>query len=63
MTSELKLPRYYADRYFRQAGRLSKDRLVGAFEKLAALEQALKSGKADPSVGLELLVVDLVSSR
>jgi DNA polymerase-3 subunit delta len=59
ITSELKLPRYYADRYFRQASRLSRDRLREAFERLAALEHALKSGKADPATGLELLVTEM----
>ena len=59
ITAELKIPRYYADRYFRQAGRLSKERLVAAFEQLASLEQALKTGKTDPGAGLDLLVADL----
>jgi DNA polymerase-3 subunit delta len=61
ITSELKLPRYYADRYFRQARRLSGERLRAAFEQLAALEYALKSGKADAATGLDLLVVELCS--
>ncbi len=57
--SDLKLPRYYADRYFRQARRLSRDRLRATFEQLAAFEYALKSGKADPLAGLDLLVASL----
>lgn len=61
ITSDLKLPRYYADRYFRQAKRLSKDRLKASFERLAALEYGLKSGKSDASTGLDLLVAELCS--
>lgn len=61
ITSDLKLPRYYADRYFRQAGRLSREQLQGSFERLAALEFALKSGKVEPTAGLDLLVADLCS--
>jgi DNA polymerase-3 subunit delta len=60
ITSDVKIPRYYADRYFRQARRLSKERLQGAFEQLAALEFALKNGTADPATGLDLLVAELV---
>lgn len=61
ITSDLKLPRYYADRYFRQARRLSRQRLIASFEQLAALEQALKTGKADPATGLDLLLAELTS--
>jgi DNA polymerase-3 subunit delta len=61
LTAELKLPRYYADRYFRQASRLSKERLAASFEKLAALEYALKSGAADAATGLDLVVTELCS--
>lgn len=61
LTAELKLPRYYADRYFRQAGRLSRARLTASFEQLASLEFALKSGQADASTGLDLLVSELCS--
>lgn len=59
LTAELKLPRYYADRYFRQARRLSRERLIATFDQLAALEHGLKSGRADPTTGLDLLVADL----
>jgi DNA polymerase-3 subunit delta len=59
ITSELKLPRYYADRYFRQARRLSTERLCTAFEDLAAFDLALKTGRADPATGLDLLIADL----
>lgn len=55
----LKLPRYYADRYFRQAGQLSNAQLRDSFERLAALEHGLKSGKADPATGLDLLVAEM----
>jgi len=61
ITADLKLPRYYADRYFRQAGRLSKGRLQESFEQLAALEYGLKSGRAEPSTGLALLVAEMCS--
>jgi DNA polymerase-3 subunit delta len=54
--ADLKLPRYYADRYFRQARRLSKERLAHTFEQLAALEYGLKSGTMDAAAGLDLLV-------
>lgn len=57
--SELKIPRYYSDRYMRQARRLSVDRLRAAFEQLARLEYGLKSGTADAATGLDLLVTDL----
>jgi DNA polymerase-3 subunit delta len=59
LVGDLRLPSYYADRYFRQAQRVSQDRLVGSFERLAALEQALKTGKADARTGLDILVADL----
>ena len=59
IASELRLAPYYTERYFRQAKRLSNERLRGAFEALAALEYALKQGKADASTGLDLLVADL----
>ena len=59
IAADLKLPRYYADRYFRQAARLSTERLSTTFERLAALEYALKSGRGDASSGLDLLVADL----
>jgi DNA polymerase III delta subunit len=61
ITADVKIPRYYADRYFRQARRLSRERLQGAFEQLAALEFALKSGTADPTTGLDLLVTEMSS--
>ena len=61
ITSDLKLPRYYADRYFRQAARLSKERMVSCFEQLAALEYGLKSGKVEAATGLDLLVAELCS--
>ena len=61
ITAELKLPRYYADRYFRQANRLSTEKLCSSFEQLAALEYGLKSGTADAPSGLDLLVADLCS--
>lgn len=57
--ANLKLPRYYADRYFRQAGQLSDAQLRGSFERLAALEYRLKSGKADPETGLDLLIAEM----
>lgn len=59
ITSEAKIPPYYADRYFRQARRLSRERLIHAFDQLASLEHGLKSGKADAATGLDLLVADL----
>ena len=61
ISSDLKIPRYYADRYFRQARRLSSERLRDAFEQLAALEHGLKSGKTDAPTGLDLLVTELCS--
>jgi DNA polymerase-3 subunit delta len=57
--AELKIPRYYADRYVRQARRLPVDRLRTAFEQLARLEYGLKSGTVDAAAGLDLLVTDL----
>lgn len=59
ITSDVKIPRYYAERYFRQARRLSQERLQGTFEQLAALEFGLKNGTADPATGLDLLVTEL----
>lgn len=59
LTVDLKLSRYYADRYFRQARRLSGDQLTAAFELLARLEFGLKSGRADATTGLDLLVAEL----
>lgn len=56
LISELKIPRYFADRYFKQARRLSKPRLIGSFELLADLEQRLKTGRAEAGSGLDLLV-------
>jgi DNA polymerase-3 subunit delta len=59
LISQLKLNRYYADRYFRQADRVSIERLAGFFEQLAALEHALKSGGIEMEVGLDLLLAEL----
>jgi DNA polymerase-3 subunit delta len=59
LISDLRLPRYYADRYFRQARRIPQEQLVDSFERLAALEQALKTGKADAGTGLDMLVAEL----
>ena len=59
IVSDLKLPRYYADRYFRQSRRFSTQRLVASFDLLAGLEHGLKSGRAEPASGLDLLVADL----
>ena len=59
IASELRLPPYYTERYFRQAKRLSSQRLRDAFEALAALEYALKQGKAEAATGLDLLVAEL----
>jgi DNA polymerase III subunit delta len=61
ITADVKIPRYYADRYFRQARRLPRERLQATFEQLAALEFALKSGTTDPATGLDLLVTKLSS--
>jgi DNA polymerase III subunit delta len=57
--TNLKINRYFADRYFQQAAHLSVPQLVAAFEQLAAFEHALKSGRADAAIGLDLLVVRL----
>jgi DNA polymerase-3 subunit delta len=54
--ADLKLPRYFADRYFRQAQRLSTSQMMQTFEQLAALEFGLKSGTMDAAAGLDLLV-------
>ncbi|HLJ66622.1 MAG TPA: DNA polymerase III subunit delta [Chloroflexota bacterium] len=59
IVADLKLNRYFADRYFAQARRLPQERLVAAFERLASFEHALKSGRADASTGLDLLVTEL----
>jgi DNA polymerase III subunit delta len=59
LISDLRLPRYYADRYFRQARRIPQEQLVDSFERLAALDQALKTGKADAGTGLDMLVAEL----
>lgn len=57
--SDLKIPRYFADRYSKQARNLSEDKLIAAFEHLADLEHRLKSGRAEAAVGLDLLIADL----
>jgi DNA polymerase-3 subunit delta len=57
--SELNIRSYHADRYIRQAKRLSTARLCDAFERLASLEYGLKSGKADAATGLDVLVTEL----
>jgi DNA polymerase III delta subunit len=61
--ADLKLPRYYADRYFRQARGVSTQRLRHSFEQLADLDYRLKSGKAEASPGLDLLIVDLCNEE
>jgi DNA polymerase III subunit delta len=61
ITSDLKLNRYFAERYFRHARRLSTVRLTAAFEQLAAFEHGIKSGRADAGIGLDLLVTELCS--
>jgi DNA polymerase-3 subunit delta len=57
--SDLTLPPYYADRYFRQAERMPRAKLQRSFEQLAAFEYGLKSGRIDAATGLDLLVADL----
>ncbi len=59
IVTQLRLPRYFADRYFRQASQLSTERLRGTFEQLAALEHRLKSGRAEPGSALDLLVAEM----
>jgi DNA polymerase-3 subunit delta len=59
--ADLNIRSYHADRYMRQAKRLSKSRLCDAFERLASLEQGLKSGTADAATGLDILVTELCS--
>ena len=59
LISQLKLNSYYADRYFKQAERVSMSRLSSAFEHLAALEHGLKSGGVETEVGLDLLLAEL----
>jgi len=59
LTTQLKLPRYYADRYFKQSKRLSVERLRLTFEHLAALEYSLKSSQVDPVASLTLVVSKL----
>lgn len=59
IVSELKIQRYFVDRYMRQARRLSRERLTGAFERLAALEHGLKTSSVDAVTGLDLLVAEL----
>jgi DNA polymerase-3 subunit delta len=56
IVADLKLPRYFADRYFRQARRLSAGQVMQTFEQLAALEYSLKNGTIDAAAGLDLLV-------
>jgi DNA polymerase-3 subunit delta len=62
IVAQLKLNRFFADRYFRQAARLSRERLIAAFERLAALEHGLKTGRADPRTGLDILVAELCAA-
>jgi DNA polymerase-3 subunit delta len=59
LISQLKLNRYYADRYFKQADRVSVERLASFFEQLAALEHAVKSSGIEVEVGLDLLLAEL----
>lgn len=57
----LKLPSYFAGRYFAQAKRLSREELAGALELLAATEQGLKNGEAGPAAP-HMLVADLTQA-
>lgn len=59
LIAELKLNRYFADRYFRQAGRLPVARLRQAFELLASFEHRLKTGRVEAGSGLDTLVARL----
>lgn len=60
--SQLKLPEYYADRYFGQAKRLSATELSQGLEHLAATEQAIKNGEAGEA-HLHLLLMELTNGR
>jgi DNA polymerase III subunit delta len=59
ITAAAKIPPYYADRYLRQARRLPRAQILRSFEQLAELEHALKTGKAEPESGLDLLVTEM----
>ncbi|HEV3309059.1 MAG TPA: DNA polymerase III subunit delta [Chloroflexota bacterium] len=58
IVAELKIPDYFQDRYFAQAAQLPEPWLRGAFERLAATEQAMKNGEAG-GAELHLLLADL----
>jgi len=60
IVSRLKLPPYYAKRYFSQAKNLSDAQLRRGIETLAAVEQAIKNGESREAQ-LETLVADLTS--
>jgi len=62
IVSALKLPEYYAGRYFSQAAKLTQAELSAALENLAATEQGLKNGEAGPAA-LQLLIADLTQIR
>jgi DNA polymerase III subunit delta len=61
VVSALKIPDYFADRYFGQAKRLSEAQLTAAVERLAATEQSLKNGESGDAE-LHLLLAHLTGS-
>lgn len=61
IVSTLRLPDYFADRYFAQARNTSEVRLGWALERLAATEQSIKNGEAR-ELYLHLLIAELTES-
>jgi DNA polymerase-3 subunit delta len=55
----LKVHHFVAQKLSQQARNFSFERCVGAFQRLAATDEAIKTGQADEDVAVELLLVEL----
>jgi len=62
IVEDLRLPEYYADRYFSQARGVTQAKLCWALEQLAATEQSLKNGESGEAP-LHLLLAELTGAR
>jgi len=59
LAAALKVPPWLARKIGQQARGFSADRCVQAYQKLAEVDASIKTGQADETIAVELLLVDL----